>query len=118
MGIAELYSRPSGSAVTDSSQSFSITHRRIADSPLLTPVPDIADSLNSTTTRLPSGFIFDSMCWRKSSDESLLRGAAELHDLVGDASKAQRELGWSPRVGFEDLVGLLVDAAVARLTAP
>ena len=51
-------------------------------------------------------------------DESLLRGAAELHDLVGDASKAQRELGWSPRVGFEDLVRLLVDAAVARLTAP
>ena len=49
-------------------------------------------------------------------DESLLRGAAELHDLVGDASKARRELGWSPRVGFEDLVRLLVDAAVARLT--
>jgi GDPmannose 4,6-dehydratase len=49
-------------------------------------------------------------------DQSLLRGAAELHDLVGDASKARRELGWAPRVGFEDLVRLLVDAAVARLT--
>jgi GDPmannose 4,6-dehydratase len=51
-------------------------------------------------------------------DESLLRGAAELHDLVGDASKARRELGWSPSVGFDDLVRLLVDAAVAGLTAP
>ncbi len=49
-------------------------------------------------------------------DESLLRGAAELHDLVGDATKARRELGWEPKVGFDDLVRLLVDAAVERLT--
>ncbi len=49
-------------------------------------------------------------------DTSLLRGAAELHDLVGDASKAREELGWEPQVGFEDLVRLLVDAATARLT--
>jgi GDPmannose 4,6-dehydratase len=50
-------------------------------------------------------------------DESLLRGAAELHHLVGDASKARLRLGWSPTVGFEDLVRLLVDAAVERLTS-
>jgi GDPmannose 4,6-dehydratase len=49
-------------------------------------------------------------------DESFMRGAAELHDLVGDASKARRRLGWSPQVGFEDLVRLLVDAALDRLT--
>ena len=49
-------------------------------------------------------------------DDSLLRGRAELHDLVGDASKSRLQLGWSPRVGFEDLVRLLVDAALARLT--
>jgi GDPmannose 4,6-dehydratase len=48
-------------------------------------------------------------------DESLLRGRAELHDLVGDASKARRVLGWSPRVGFDELVRLLVDAARQRL---
>ncbi len=48
-------------------------------------------------------------------DESLLRGAAELHDLVGDATKARRELGWKPKVGFEDLVRLLVDAALLEL---
>ena len=43
-------------------------------------------------------------------DESLRRGAAELHDLVGDASKARERLGWSPTVDFEGLVNLLVDA--------
>jgi GDPmannose 4,6-dehydratase len=49
-------------------------------------------------------------------DEALLRGAAELHDLAGDASKAREAFGWAPRVGFEELVRLLVDAARQRLT--
>jgi GDPmannose 4,6-dehydratase len=43
-------------------------------------------------------------------DPSLLRGKAELHDLVGDASRARGVLGWSPAVDFERLVGILVDA--------
>ena len=46
-------------------------------------------------------------------DESLKRGQAELHHLVGDASKARRELGWKPSVTFEELVALLVDGAAA-----
>jgi GDPmannose 4,6-dehydratase len=46
-------------------------------------------------------------------DESLKRGQAELHHLVGDASKAREQLGWKPSVTFEELVALLVDAAVA-----
>jgi GDPmannose 4,6-dehydratase len=50
-------------------------------------------------------------------DESLLRGRAELYDLVGDASKARERLGWRPELEFEDLVRLLVDADVARLRA-
>ena len=50
-------------------------------------------------------------------DESLKRGQAELHHLVGDASKARDRLGWKPSIGFGDLVRLLVDAAVARLTS-
>jgi GDPmannose 4,6-dehydratase len=48
-------------------------------------------------------------------DESLVRGSAELHDLVGDASKARERLGWAPTVGFERLVRLLVDADLERL---
>ncbi|MEP7335433.1 MAG: GDP-mannose 4,6-dehydratase [Actinomycetota bacterium] len=48
-------------------------------------------------------------------DESLQRGTAELHNLVGDPSKAQRELGWKPTVSFEGLVQLMVDAELERL---
>jgi GDPmannose 4,6-dehydratase len=51
-------------------------------------------------------------------DESLKRGQAELHHLVGDASKARDRLGWRPSIDFGDLVRLLVDSAAARLTAP
>jgi GDPmannose 4,6-dehydratase len=46
-------------------------------------------------------------------DESLKRGQAELHHLVGDASKARTKLGWAPSVSFDELVALLVDAAAA-----
>jgi GDPmannose 4,6-dehydratase len=39
---------------------------------------------------------------------------AEVDVLVGDASKARRILGWEPRVGFEDLVAMMVDADLER----
>jgi GDPmannose 4,6-dehydratase len=48
-------------------------------------------------------------------DEALVRGKAELYDVVGDASKARERLGWVPQVDFEGLVQLLVDADVERL---
>ena len=48
-------------------------------------------------------------------DESLRRGKAELHDLVGNPAKARERLGWRPTVGFKELVELLVDAELARL---
>jgi GDPmannose 4,6-dehydratase len=50
-------------------------------------------------------------------DSSLNRGKAELHDLVGDPSKARERLGWEPTVGFEELVHRLVDADVDGLQA-
>jgi GDPmannose 4,6-dehydratase len=50
-------------------------------------------------------------------DESLVRGKAELYDLVGDPSKARERLGWSATVEFEELVNLLVDADLERLRA-
>lgn len=37
--------------------------------------------------------------------------------LVGDASKARDELGWSPTVSFEEVVGRMVDHDVALLRA-
>ena len=42
-------------------------------------------------------------------DESLKR-PAEVDHLIGDASKAKRELGWEPRTSFEELIRLMVDA--------
>ena len=48
-------------------------------------------------------------------DESLVRGSAELYDLVGDASKARGRLGWQPTLDFEGLVRMLVDADLERL---
>ena len=49
-------------------------------------------------------------------DESLKRGKAELHDLVGDPTKARTRLGWKPELSFEELVALLVDAELERLS--
>jgi GDPmannose 4,6-dehydratase len=40
----------------------------------------------------------------------------EVEELRGDASKAAEELGWVPRVGFRELVRMMVDADVAALT--
>lgn len=51
------------------------------------------------------------------TDDSLVRGKAELHDLVGDASKAREQLGWSPSLDFDGLVHLLVDSDLERLKA-
>ena len=40
---------------------------------------------------------------------------AEVDLLVGDASKAERMLGWEPRTSFEELIALMVDADLQRL---
>jgi GDPmannose 4,6-dehydratase len=42
---------------------------------------------------------------------------AEVDLLVGDASKARRELGWEPEVSFEELVELMVRADCDRVAA-
>jgi GDPmannose 4,6-dehydratase len=48
-------------------------------------------------------------------DESLKRGSAELHGLVGDPTRARTRLGWRPDVTFEELVAILVEAELERL---
>ncbi len=42
------------------------------------------------------------------TDKELIR-PAEVEHLVGDASKAKRELGWKPTVSFKELVKMMVD---------
>ena len=39
---------------------------------------------------------------------------AEVDVLCGDASKARRVLGWEPKVGFEELVAMMIDADLER----
>jgi GDPmannose 4,6-dehydratase len=40
---------------------------------------------------------------------------AEVDQLLGDPSKARRELGWEPTVSFEELISMMADADLARL---
>ena len=40
---------------------------------------------------------------------------AEVDLLVGDASKAGRNLGWTPEVAFEELIGMMVDSDLRKL---
>ena len=42
---------------------------------------------------------------------------AEVDHLVGDASKAKRGLGWEPRHSFRELVEMMVDADLERLSS-
>jgi GDPmannose 4,6-dehydratase len=43
------------------------------------------------------------------TDPQFLR-PAEVDLLIGDASKARQNLGWKPRVKFEELVGMMVES--------
>ncbi|HET8989776.1 MAG TPA: GDP-mannose 4,6-dehydratase, partial [Acidimicrobiales bacterium] len=47
-------------------------------------------------------------------DDRYLR-PAEVDLLVGDSTKANRELGWRHRVGFTELIELMVDADAKAL---
>ena len=47
-------------------------------------------------------------------DPAYLR-PAEVHHLRGDYSLAKRQLGWEPKVSFEELVKMMVQADLARL---
>ena len=49
-------------------------------------------------------------------DPNLLR-PAEVDHLLGDASKARAKLGWTPSVDFRQLVEMMVDADLQRLTS-
>jgi GDPmannose 4,6-dehydratase len=48
-------------------------------------------------------------------DQALFR-PAEVDRLIGDASKAQRALGWKPKVSFEELVEMMVRSELECLS--
>ena len=43
---------------------------------------------------------------------------AEVDQLCADASLAREVLGWEPKIGFEELVAMMVDADLALLSTP
>jgi GDPmannose 4,6-dehydratase len=54
--------------------------------------------------------------WQKYvvQDPALVR-PAEVDLLIGDASKARRELGWRPRVNFAELIRRMVESDLEHL---
>jgi GDPmannose 4,6-dehydratase len=48
--------------------------------------------------------------------DDALKRPAEVDLLVGDASKAERELGWTPQTSFEELIRLMVRSDLALLS--
>jgi GDPmannose 4,6-dehydratase len=46
-------------------------------------------------------------------DPAFLR-PAEVDHLIGDATKAKTQLGWTPSVDFKGLVTMMVDADLER----
>ncbi len=55
--------------------------------------------------------------WREhvTLDERFVR-PAEVDLLIGDPSKAEADLGWTPKVGFAELVAMMVEADLERLS--
>ena len=63
-----------------------------------------------------AAFTYVGLDWRDYTvvDPKLLR-PAEVNHLVADSSKAKRLLGWEPRVHFQELVAMMVDADLDAL---
>jgi GDPmannose 4,6-dehydratase len=50
------------------------------------------------------------------TDPALVR-PAEVDLLVGDATLARKKLDWEPKVSFEDLIRMMVDADLKRYSS-
>jgi GDPmannose 4,6-dehydratase len=72
---------------------------------------------HSVRELVESAFGYVGLDWQKyvRVDPAFLR-PAEVDHLVGDSSKARRVFGWEPQVDFKRLVGMMVDADIARLS--
>ena len=86
---------------------------------------DVADdfviatgSTHSVKRLVEVAFAHVGLDWQKyvRLDPAFLR-PAEVDLLVGDASRAKQILGWEPTVSFEQLIGMMVDADLARYEA-
>jgi GDPmannose 4,6-dehydratase len=48
-------------------------------------------------------------------DDRLYR-PAEIFELTGDASKAKKRLGWMPSMSFDDMIAMMIEAELGRLS--
>jgi GDPmannose 4,6-dehydratase len=84
------------------------------------PAPDdyvVATGVSHSVQELiETAFAVVGLDWRAHvrQDPALFR-PAEVDLLIGDASKARGELGWTPRVDFAGLIEMMVRADLARL---
>jgi GDPmannose 4,6-dehydratase len=84
------------------------------------PTPDdyvIATGVSHSVRELvEEAFSHLGLDWKKHvrTDQSLHR-PAEVDHLIGDSSKARRQLGWEPKVNFRQLIRMMVDADLKRL---
>jgi GDPmannose 4,6-dehydratase len=71
---------------------------------------------HSVRELVEAAFAHVGLDWRKhvTTDPKYMR-PAEVDVLQADPSKARKELGWSPKVGFSELVTMMVDADLERL---
>ena len=76
--------------------------------------------LHTVRELLEIAFGYVDLDWRDfvDVDPTLERGRAELHSLVGDASKARERLDWEPTMTFASLIELMVEADRTRLGSP
>jgi len=79
----------------------------------------IATGVSHTVQQLAeAAFSHAGLDWKKyvRIDPTLLR-PAEVDLLIGDATKAKQELGWTPTVDFARLISMMVDADLERVSA-
>ena len=72
---------------------------------------------HSVRELVESAFGHAGLDWQKyvRVDPAFLR-PAEVDHLIGDAGRARKVLGWEPQVNFEQLIAMMVDADIARLS--
>ncbi len=73
---------------------------------------------HSVETLVDHAFSAAGLDWRDHvvTDAAFIR-PAEVDRLCADPSKARDELGWEPKIGFEELVAMMVDADMELLAA-
>lgn len=77
----------------------------------------IATGVNHTVRQLcQAAFGAAELDWEKhvELDERFLR-PAEVNTLLGDCSKAKAQLGWEPKLGFEEMIERMVEADIERV---